>query len=210
MLSSKEIVSEKQYHELITEILEHDIHYYVEARPIITDFAYDQLLKKVEEIEKLHPEWVSRSSPTQRVIGGVSKGFKQVEHLIPMLSLANTYSRDELDDFVKRVDKLLGKSHVNFCSELKMDGVAITVRYENGVLSQALTRGDGRKGDDITENLKTIRSIPLELKGSNIPEFLEVRGEVFMPHQVFEALNEEKRESGEELTPTPAMQRPDL
>lgn len=196
-------VTQEEYRALIAEVLKHDIHYYLEAKPVISDYEYDQLVKKLEEIEKLHPEWLSRSSPTQRVSGGVSKGFKQVEHHFPMLSLANTYSREELEDFVKRVQKLLGRAHDSFCAELKMDGVAVTVRYENGVFSQAITRGDGRKGDDITENMKTIRAVPLELTGSRLPEFLEVRGEVFMPHRVFEALNEEKKEAGEELYANP-------
>ncbi len=195
--------SKEGYQELIAEILKHDRLYYLEARPIISDYEYDQLVKKLETIEKQHPEWVTPSSPTQRVNEGVSKGFKQVEHAIPMLSLANTYSREELEDFVKRVHKLLGHSRVTFCAELKMDGVAVTVRYEQGQFVQALTRGDGRKGDDITANVKTIRSVPLELTGKHLPEVLEIRGEVFMPHNVFEKLNSEKKEAGEELYANP-------
>jgi DNA ligase (NAD+) len=195
--------TKEDYRALIAEILKHDLHYYIETKPLISDYAYDQLVKRLEEMEVAHPEWLSRSSPTQRVGGSISKGFRQAEHSVPMLSLANTYSREELEDFVKRVVKLLGKSEVSFCAELKMDGVAVTVRYEEGVLVQALTRGDGRKGDDITENMKTIRSVPLELHGTHVPECLEVRGEVFMPHKVFEALNEEKKEAGEELYANP-------
>jgi DNA ligase (NAD+) len=191
------------YQELVAEILKHDHHYYVEAKPTISDYHYDQLVKKLEEVERLHPEWVTPSSPTQRVNEGISKGFKQGEHRIPMLSLANTYSREELKDFVKRVHKLLGRTHVSFCAELKMDGVAVSVLYEDGVLARALTRGDGRKGDDITANMKTIRAVPLELKGSQFPKVLEVRGEVFMSHQVFEALNEQKKEAEEELYANP-------
>ncbi len=120
-----------------------------------------------------------------------------------MLSLANTYSREELEDFIKRIHKLLGHSHVAFCAELKMDGVAVTVRYEKGIFAQALTRGDGRKGDDITANMKTIRTIPIELKGSHLPDVLEIRGEIFMSHEVFESLNEEKKEAQEELYANP-------
>jgi DNA ligase (NAD+) len=195
--------TKEEYHALITEILKHDLHYYIKARPLISDYEYDQLVKKLEEIETQHPEWVSPSSLTQRVSRDVSKGFSQVEHRTPMLSLANTYSREELEDFIKRIQKLLGRAHSNFCSELKMDGVAVTVRYENGLFAQALTRGDGRKGDDITENMRTIRSVPLELSGSPLPAFLEVRGEVFMPHKIFEALNEEKKAAGEELYANP-------
>lgn len=192
-----------EYEKLIEEIRKHDRHYYVEARPTISDYDYDHLLKKLEKMEKEHPEWISPSSPTQRVSDSVSKGFKQVSHAFPMLSLANTYSREEIEDFVKRVHKLLGKTHTHFCAELKMDGVAMTVRYEKGILVQALTRGDGRKGDDVTANLKTIRSIPLELSGKEIPDSLEVRGEVFMLADVFQALNREKGELGEELWANP-------
>ncbi|MES2121354.1 MAG: NAD-dependent DNA ligase LigA, partial [Chlamydiota bacterium] len=195
--------TQSEYEKLIDEIRKHDRHYYAEAKPVITDYQYDQLLKKLEKIEEAHPEWISPASPTQRVSDTVSKGFKQVVHHFPMLSLANTYSREEIEDFVKRVHKLLGKSHTHFCAELKMDGVAMTVRYEKGILVQALTRGDGRKGDDVTANLKTIRSIPLELSGKEIPDFLEVRGEVFMLAEVFQALNREKEEAGEELWANP-------
>jgi DNA ligase (NAD+) len=195
--------SKEEYRKLIAEILKHDLLYYVEAKPIISDYEYDQLVKKLEQMEAAHPEWVSRSSPTQRVIGGISKGFRQVEHTVPMLSLANTYSREELEDFVKRVQKLLGRRHVSFCAELKMDGVAITLRYEEGLFVQGLTRGDGRKGEDVTENIKTIRAVPMELIGSHLPAVLEVRGEVFMPHEVFEALNAEKEEEGEALYANP-------
>ena len=203
MSSKSDVITREEYRKLIAEVLTHDIHYYMEARPVISDYEYDLLVKKLEEIESNHPEWVSRSSPTQKVSGGLSKGFRQCEHTVPMLSLANTYSREELEDFVKRVQKLLGRSSVHFCAELKMDGVAVTVRYEEGLFVQGLTRGDGRKGEEITENLKTIRSIPMKLSGSHIPDVLEVRGEVFMPHRVFEELNEQKKEKGEELYANP-------
>jgi DNA ligase (NAD+) len=197
------MVTKEEYRKLIQEVRKHDKHYYVEAKPLISDYAYDQLLKKLEEIEKDHPEWVTPSSPTQRVLESVTRGFSQVTHAIPMLSLANTYSRDELCDFVKRVHKLLGREHAVFCAELKMDGIAVTVRYKDGMLIQALTRGDGKKGDDITANLRTIRAVPLELTGSDVPEELEVRGEVFMPHLVFQKLNKEKADAGEELWANP-------
>ncbi len=176
---------------------EHDKHYFSEARPKISDFEYDKLVEKLKEIERLHPHWIDPSSPTLRIGDTLTKGFKQVVHRIPMFSLANTYSREELEDFIKRVHKGLGRSQVSFCSELKMDGVAVTVRYEKGVFVQASTRGDGKKGDDITANMRTIRSMPLELSGS-VPDELEVRGEVFMLHRVFQKLNKEKEEAGEE------------
>ncbi|MBS0619929.1 MAG: NAD-dependent DNA ligase LigA [Verrucomicrobia bacterium] len=191
--------TKEAYRKLIAEIRRHDRHY-AEAKPVISDYAYDQLVKQLQEIERDHPDWVSASSPSQRLWETVSKGFRQMEHAVPMLSLANTYSREEVEDFVQRVHKLLGREEVVFCAELKMDGVAVTVLYEKGILVQALTRGDGRKGDDITANLRTIRSIPLEI---DMRGTLEVRGEVFMPHKKFQELNEEKEAAGEELWANP-------
>ncbi len=191
-------MSYEAYRRLVEEVLEHDRRYYLDARPIISDYDYDQLVKKIEAIERQHPEWVTPASPTQKVGGGALKGFKQAVHRIPMLSLSNTYSEEELEEFVLRVEKLLGRKQVHFCCELKMDGVAVTVRYEKGLLSQALTRGDGQKGDDITSNMKTVRGLPLKLKGKQIPDDFEVRGEIFMTHEVFEALNREKQRLGEE------------
>lgn len=194
--------SKHEYERLIEEIRRHDRLYFQEARPVISDREYDRLMEKLIEMEKSHPEWVTASSPSQRISPALTHGFKQVEHVSPMLSLANTYSKEELSDFIKRVHKLLEGRAVSFCSELKMDGVAVSVRYEKGVLVRALTRGDGRKGDEITANMKTIRAVPLELSGSSIPEKLEVRGEVFMPLKVFEALNA-KIESAEEKWANP-------
>jgi len=190
------------YHQLIAEIRKHDRLYYAEAKPSISDYAYDQLYQKLLEIERKHPEWIEATSPSQRITDSLTKGFKQVLHHIPMLSLANTYSREEVEDFIERVYKLLGRSRVTFCAELKMDGVAVSVRYEKGIFVQALTRGDGKKGDDVTANMKTIRSVPLELTG-DVPKLLEVRGEVFMLHHVFQHLNEEKEANGEELWANP-------
>jgi DNA ligase (NAD+) len=192
-----------EYRDLIEEVRKHDIHYFVHAKPVIADYAYDQLIKKIEAIESIHPDWVSPSSPTQRVGQALTQGFRQIEHTVPMLSLANTYSKEELEDFMKRVQKLLGHSRVHFCAELKMDGVAVSIRYEKGIFAQALTRGDGRKGDDITANMRTIRSVPMELLGSHLPDVLEMRGEVFMTHKVFQMLNGEKEEAGEELYANP-------
>ena len=190
--------TKSDYHKIIEEVREHDKHYFSEARPKISDFEYDQLVEKLKKIEQLHPDWIHPSSPTQRIGDALTKGFKQISHRFPMFSLANTYSREELEDFVKRVQKGLGRSHIAFCAELKMDGVAVSVRYEKGVFVQASTRGDGKKGDDITANMRTIRSLPLKLTGSSIPDELEVRGEVFMLHRVFQKLNKEKEEAGEE------------
>lgn len=203
MCSKTAAYTKAEYHKLIEEIRQHDQRYFAEARPTISDFSYDKLVEKLKEIEHEHPEWVHPSSPTQRVGDTLTKGFKQVIHRIPMFSLANTYSREELEDFIKRVQKWLGRTHVSFSCELKMDGVAVTARYEKGIFVQASTRGDGKKGDDITANMRTIRSLPLELSGSSIPHELEVRGEVFMLHRVFQKLNKEKEEEGEELYANP-------
>jgi DNA ligase (NAD+) len=197
------LATKHDYLALIEEVRKHDRHYFVEHRPAISDYDYDKLVEKLKKIEVDHPEWVTPASPTQRVGEALTKGFKQVTHSIPMLSLANTYSKEELEDFVQRVHKLLGKKEVPFCAELKMDGVAVSVRYEKGIYVRALTRGDGKKGDDITANLKTIRALPLELVGHKIPDILEVRGEVYMPHHVFQALNQKKEEEGEELWANP-------
>ena len=125
-------LTKKDYLDLIEEIHAHDRHYYVEYRPKISDYAYDQLYKKLEAIEKEHPEWIVSNSPTKRIGDPLTEGFRQVEHASPMLSLANTYSREEVEDFITRVEKLLDKKHVPFCAELKMDGVAVSVRYEMG------------------------------------------------------------------------------
>ncbi|NGX60442.1 MAG: DNA ligase [Chlamydiae bacterium] len=191
--------SEKEkYLELIKEIRKHDRAYFVEAHPIISDYEYDQLVKQLEEIEVKHPDWISSTSPTQRVSELASKGFRTVVHTIPMLSLANTYSKQELEDFVKRIHKWTGRDDIEFCTELKMDGIAVTVRYEKGNYHRALTRGDGKKGDDITTNLKTLRALPLELDLENPPDVLEIRGEVFMPHKSFRLSNQKKEDAGEE------------
>lgn len=186
------------YLKLVEEIRKHDRLYYVENRPVISDYEYDHLLKKLEKMEAEHPEWVTETSPTQRVKDPLTKGFKQASHAVPMLSLDNTYNQEELEDFIERVYKLLEKKQVPFCTELKMDGVAVSIRYEKGVYVRALTRGDGKKGDDITSNMRTLRSVPLELTGSHIPDVLEIRGEVYMPHKAFRAQNKRKEEAGEE------------
>lgn len=195
------------YLKLVEEIRQHDRHYYVEYKPLISDFEYDQLYKKLEKIEHAHPDWVISSSPTKRISDPLTTGFKQVVHTSPMLSLANTYNSDEIQDFIKRVYKLLETDHVDFCTELKVDGVAVTVRYENGFLVQAVTRGDGKKGDDITANIKTIRAVPLQLSklGEDviIPGVLEIRGEVFMPRSVFQKHNRKRESVGEDLWANP-------
>ncbi|MGL5263049.1 MAG: NAD-dependent DNA ligase LigA [Candidatus Rhabdochlamydia sp.] len=200
-MSSKQVFfTHKEYMQFIEEINKHDSLYFLEAKPVISDYEYDHLVKKVEAIEKAHPEWIDPSSPTQRLTDQPSKGFVQVKHRTAMLSLSNTYSQEEVEDFIKRMQKWLGPQKLQFCAELKMDGIAITAYYEKGKLVQALTRGDGKTGDDITTNIKAIRSIPLCIKTK---ESLEVRGEVFMLHSVFQKLNQSKLAVGDELWANP-------
>lgn len=190
--------SEKQvYDQLCEEIRRHDKLYYVDHAPEISDGEYDILFKKLEKFEKEHPEWVDPTSPTQRVQESLTEGFKTATHRVPMLSLANTYSKEEVGDFLERVYKLLERRDVAFSAELKMDGIAVSVLFENGVLKRGVTRGDGRAGDEITTNMRTIPSLPLKLHGDGLPEVLEVRGEVYMPHAVFEQLNEQRVLDGE-------------
>lgn len=180
------------------EIARHDHLYYVEARPQIADREYDSLLKRLEALEQQYPELVSPDSPTQRVGGRPLDVFQQVRHAVPMMSLANTYSRDEIVEFDRRVAKLAGSRSYSYVLEPKIDGLAVSLRYEQGVLVSGSTRGDGSVGDDITANLRTIKSIPLRLESGDSPSVLEVRGEVFMPALGFEKLNRSRDEAGEE------------
>ena len=195
-------INKKKYLELCEALWEHNRRYYVENAPIISDYEYDQLLEEVAHIEKVHPEWIYSGSPTQRVGGAVSEKFPVVKHKIPMLSLANSYSSEEIKDYLKRMEKLLHKQSLVYFCELKMDGIALSVIYKNGLFAQAITRGNGREGEDVTANVKTILSLPLQLKGDP-PPFLEVRGEVFMPIEVFVHFNIEKEEKGENLWANP-------
>lgn len=174
--------------ELSATLEKHNFLYYVESAPIISDFEFDQMLKELTQLESQFPELASPNSPTKRVGGDITKKFNTVKHASRMLSLDNTYNEEELNDFDARVQKALN-AVPEYVAELKIDGVAISLHYENGEFVQAITRGDGTQGDDVTANVRTIRTIPLTLKGDNIPQKLEVRGEIFMPIQVFEALN---------------------
>ncbi|MDI6735031.1 MAG: NAD-dependent DNA ligase LigA [bacterium] len=177
-----------QISKLRKSIRYHDYKYYVQAQPEISDYEYDQLMKKLIELESAHPECITQDSPTQRVSGMPLKGFISVPHRVPMLSLDNTYSFDEIREFHQRVVKLLTKEP-EYVAELKIDGVGVSLRYEDGVFVQGLTRGDGESGDDITLNLRTIHTIPLRL---NKPVTLEVRGEVYMDKKGFERVNQER------------------
>ncbi|MDR2937223.1 MAG: NAD-dependent DNA ligase LigA [Rikenellaceae bacterium] len=181
---------------LVRELDQHNYNYYVLSAPTIGDFEYDAKLRELEELERRHPEWANPASPTRRVGSDLTKEFKQVRHRTPMLSLANTYSRDEIGEFHDRVVKEVGDGFSYVC-ELKFDGTAISLTYENGVLTRAVTRGDGEKGDDVTTNVRTIRAIPLKLFGSGFPASFEIRGEIFMPHSSFNRLNAERDEIGE-------------
>lgn len=180
------------------ELHEHDYKYYVLSQPSITDQEYDRMMKELIELEKQYPELVTPDSPTQRVGGQPTKEFPTVTHEVPMLSLSNTYSEEELLDFDRRVKELLGGQPYRFVAELKIDGVAISLIYRNGIFVQGATRGDGTQGDDITNNLRTIRSIPLRVpSGKGLPKNFEVRGEIFMAKKDFEAMNKRQEELGE-------------
>ncbi|MFM7023830.1 MAG: NAD-dependent DNA ligase LigA [Flavobacteriales bacterium] len=186
---------------LSQELEEHNHRYYILSSPTISDYDFDMLLKELQQLEEQFPELALENSPTKRVGGGITKEFVTVKHKYPMLSLSNSYSREELIDFENRLRKLT-TAEPEYACELKYDGVALGITYKNGELVQAVTRGDGVQGDDITANVRTIRSVPLKLKG-NYPAEFEIRGEVFLPHKAFEKINEEKREAGEQLAANP-------
>jgi DNA ligase (NAD+) len=191
-LQAKERVQE------LTRLLnEHNYRYYVMAQPSISDYDYDMLLEELIKLEQEFPQLLDPNSPSQRVGGEVTKKFQVVRHKYPMLSLGNTYSKEELQEFDNRVRKTLGETFEYVC-ELKFDGVAIGITYSNGTLLRAVTRGDGVQGDEVTTNIKTIRSLPLEIKIAGLPKEFEVRGEVFMPHKSFVKINEEKSINEEE------------
>jgi DNA ligase (NAD+) len=178
------------------ELHRHNRLYYIEAKPEISDREFDALLRELQDLEAAHPDLLTPDSPTQRVGGAPIEGFTQIVHAVPMMSLDNTYSEEELTAFFQRLQKGLGRERIACLLEPKIDGVAITVRYENGVLKHAATRGDGRTGDDVTANLKTIPSLPLRLP-AGVPQTLEVRGEVFMSKAGFAKLNDERESAGE-------------
>lgn len=182
--------------ERLSELIEyHNDRYYVLSDPEISDYDFDMLLEALIKLEQEYPEFASDHSPTKRVGGDITKRFESVEHRFPMLSLSNTYSEEEVQDWYERLVKLTDES-LEFVCELKYDGVAIGIRYENGVLTQALTRGDGTRGENVTANVKTIRSIPLKLK-NDFPADFEIRGEIFFPWEQFNALNAQREEIGE-------------
>ncbi|MBN1391516.1 MAG: NAD-dependent DNA ligase LigA [Sedimentisphaerales bacterium] len=195
----------KQIEKLRAEIRRHDYLYYVLNQPEISDQQYDKLFAELKSLEEKHPELITPDSPTQRVSGQPLEGFKNVRHAVPMLSMDNTYSAEELRAFDERVAKGLEGQDYDYVVELKIDGVASSLRYERGMLVTGATRGDGRVGDDITANVRTIKAVPLSLIGdkAKIPDVLEVRGEVYMPTKSFVALNKHREREGEALFANP-------
>ena len=191
----------KRIEQLTREINEHNYRYYVLADPSISDYDFDKLLEELQKLEKEHPELASQNSPTQRVGGQITKKFPSVKHAYPMLSLSNTYSREEVMAFDQRIQKAINEDYEYVC-ELKYDGVAISLTYEGGELIRAVTRGDGVQGDEITNNVRTINSIPLVLRQAP-DSTLEVRGEIYMPHKSFLHLNEQKQNKGEKVFANP-------
>lgn len=187
---------------LRNELNKHNYNYYVLSTPTISDFEFDQMMRELQDLEMQHPEMFDPSSPTQRVGSDISKNFQQVAHKYPMLSLGNTYSKEEVSDFYQRVSKGLEGESFEIVCELKYDGTSISLTYEHGKLVRAVTRGDGEKGDDVTDNVRTIRSIPLVLHG-DYPDEFEIRGEILMPWMVFEKLNEERLQNEEPLFANP-------
>lgn len=190
---------EERVEALRKRINRYNYEYYVLDKPTIDDIQFDFLMKELESLESEYPQLQDVNSPTMRVGGQINKGFVQGEHNFPMLSLANTYSREEIADFVARTEKALPEeSELEWVCELKYDGVAVSLLYENGRFVRALTRGNGLVGDDVSDNIRTIKSIPLELYGENIPQRFEIRGEVIYPHKSFEEFNKKRIENGEE------------
>jgi DNA ligase (NAD+) len=194
--------AEARIRELTDRLNYLNYQYYQNSISEVSDYEFDMLLEELQKLEAQHPAWALPTSPTQRVGGTITKAFKTVLHQHPMLSLGNTYSETDLREFDKRVRKVLGDDFEYVC-EQKFDGVAISLVYENGRLVRGVTRGDGTRGDDITANVRTIRHVPLQVYGADLPESFEVRGEVFMPLSVFEGLNREREAGGEQLLANP-------
>jgi DNA ligase (NAD+) len=190
--------AKKEIEKLTKLINYHNDLYYQQSKSEISDQEFDALLQALSTLEAQFPQYREFDSPTQRVGGTITKEFASVYHKYPMLSLGNTYSREELEEFDGRISRGLDGDQFEYFCELKFDGVSISLTYENGVLIRGVTRGDGVRGDDVTNNVKTIRSIPLIVKGKDIPATFEVRGEVFMPKAVFAQLNKDREDIGEE------------
>jgi DNA ligase (NAD+) len=195
------ILAKAEIDRLVNLLNHHNSLYYVQNSPEISDYDFDQLLKKLEQLEQEFPEHASENSPTKRVGGDLTKKFQAVSHRYPMLSLSNTYSEEEIMDWENRIKKSINEG-IEYVCELKYDGVAIGIRYEHGQLTAAVTRGDGEKGELVTKNVRTIRTIPLQLQ-NDFPDDFEIRGEIFMPLEQFQLLNQEREEAGEALYANP-------
>ena len=195
------MTAKEKIDQLRAELHRHNYNYYVLNAPEISDKEFDDMMRELQEMEREHPEYQDENSPTMRVGSDLNKNFTQVTHKYPMLSLGNTYSEGEVSDFYDRTQKALNEDF-EICAELKYDGTSISLTYENGKLIRAVTRGDGEKGDDVTDNVKTIRTIPLVLHG-DYPQLFEIRGEILMPWEVFEELNREKEAREEPLFANP-------
>ena len=182
-------IKEKIKH-LTDKINEHNYAYYVLDQPYLSDAEYDNLFRELESLEKDNPELIQSSSPTQRVGHPIKSGFQNYNHSIPMLSLSNAINEQEIHDFNQRINKWLEQKSTSYIAEPKIDGLGVSLIYENGNLVRALTRGDGYTGEDITHNIKTINAVPMVLRGNNHPNFVEIRGEIFMLKSDFTRLNE--------------------
>lgn len=185
------------------ELNDHSYRYYVLDNPVISDAIYDQLYHALKELESTHPELITPDSPTQRVGEKPLKEFKEIKHDVPMLSLDNAFAEQDIVDFNQRIQDKLQTGQIEYCCEPKLDGLAINIRYVNGLLESAATRGDGTTGEDVTENIKTIKMIPLRLRGNNIPSILDVRGEIFLSKKGFEKLNQDASIKGEKIFANP-------
>ncbi|MCH5335578.1 MAG: NAD-dependent DNA ligase LigA [Alistipes sp.] len=201
MPSQYNTTAEERINALRRELERHNRLYYVDNAPEISDFDFDAMMRELQQLEAQYPQYADPNSPTVRVGSDITNEFQSAEHRFPMLSLGNTYSIDELHEFIARVEKEVGQT--SYVCELKFDGTAISLTYENGQLRRAVTRGDGTRGDDVTANVRTIRNVPLRLEGSDIPPLFEIRGEILMPYASFDRLNAEREAAGEPLFANP-------
>ena len=198
------MTTKEEIEQLRKELEKHNYNYYVLNQPTVSDYEFDQMMYRLQDLEMFYPQYADENSPTQRVGSDLNQAFKSVPHKYPMLSLANTYSEEEVREFYERVKEGLGGEEFEICAEMKYDGLSISLTYVDGVLTQAVTRGDGVRGDDVTANVRTIRSIPLRLReGSGYPYEFEIRGEILMPWTSFEKLNEERAKREETLFANP-------
>ncbi|HYG52013.1 MAG TPA: NAD-dependent DNA ligase LigA, partial [Flavobacteriales bacterium] len=197
-----EAEAQKEIEKLTDELNHHNHLYYVKAQPVISDYDFDQLLEKLKKLEEQFPKFASPNSPTKRVGGDITKIFPTVKHKYPMLSLSNSYSTEDIVDWETRLKKL-ADGDIEYVCELKYDGVAIGITYVNGELFRAVTRGDGEEGEDITPNVRTIKSVPLKLTGTGYPQEFEIRGEIILPRSSFDKMNAEREAAGEPLYANP-------